>query len=204
MTLMPEKRNNVYTLRDSSSESRDQALDRLYRAHSEPLRSFLLGRVRDSDELEDVVSEVFSRLASMPGLVESLPQGQERSNRSYIFTAANNCIVDLERRKAVRRIYRQTNQEADDSHSFELGPDVTVAAIQELDLVKAAIKKLKPRWRKAFLLNRFKYMSYKEISVEMKVSEKQIEYYITKSLAKLREVTSQVPHCGTRRKEWWR
>ena len=190
---MPRKKNNVYDLDRSRTETNEQALERLFREHGAPLRSFLLGRIRSEADIDDVVQEVFSRLARMSDLGSRLSvKAGMRSNRAYIFSAANNLIVDMERRKEVRREYQASESQAPDK-AFDLSPDIVVVAHQELEMVKRAIFKLKPKWRQAFVSSRFKHMSYKEISEKMGVSEKQVQYYITNALAKLRQATVKIP-----------
>ena len=189
---MSRNKNNVYDLGRSRAETNEQALERLFQKHGEPLRSYLLGRISSEADVDDLIQEVFSRLAKIDDLRSRLSvEAGERANRAFIFSAANNLLVDMERRKAVRRDYQSSEGAVD--KAFELSPDVVVVAQQELELVKRAIFKLRPKWRQAFVSSRFKYMSYKEISEQMGVSEKQVQYYITNALAKLRKATVKIP-----------
>ena len=53
------------------------------------------------------------------------------------------------------------------------------------------IDELKPRWRQAFVLNRFNHMSYHDVAKTMNVSTKTVEKYIGKALLHLRSTLSR-------------
>lgn len=161
-------------------------LERLYRDYECALRSFLLGRVRSRMDIDDIVQEVFLRLSRQEN-IESRLYESGRRNKAYLFTAANNLIVDMERHHSIRRRYHENYKEDAVDVAYELSPDVIVGAIQELDAVKDAIKALPEPWRYAFLSARFKGSSRQEISAEMGVSTRQVENYIAKALMTLRK-----------------
>ena len=50
----------------------------------------------------------------------------------------------------------------------------------------AAIDGMKPHWRRAFVLNRFSQLSYRDVARTMNVSTKTVEKYISKALLHLR------------------
>lgn len=164
---------------------RQKSLERLFREDGRVLRGYLFKRLRDESEVEDVVQEVFSKLAKLPDLEERIAGGR---NRNFIITVANNLIVDIERKRATRRSYQSAHRHQTDELVYELSPEVEVVATEELSLVKAAIMELKPTWRKAFAMSRFNHMTYKEISEEMGVGIKQVEKYIANALVELRKV----------------
>ncbi|WIO74205.1 RNA polymerase sigma factor [Porticoccaceae bacterium LTM1] len=173
------------------SEADKQFLEQLYRDHGDALRSFLLGRVRSKTDIDDIVQEVFTRLARKEDL-EGRQKVDSRQNRAYLFTAANNLIVDMERRKAIRREYCAAKSNDLAGTVYELSPEVEVVAQEQLSTVKAAITALKPTWRTAFILSRFKHMNYKEISVVMSVTERQVEAFVARAVAKLKKTLEAV------------
>ena len=180
MTSVKDKIIDLKQRRDS----RQKSLEHLFREDGRILRGYLFKRLRDESEVEDVVQEVFAKLARMPDLERRLAKGGK--NRNFIITVANNLIVDLERKRATRSSYRNSQRHQAEGLVYELGPEVEVVANQELSLVRAAIMKLKPTWRKAFVMSRFHYMTYREIAEEMGVGVKQVEKYITNALMQLR------------------
>ena len=187
VALMPRKPDNVVDFNDRRT-SKEQVLEQLFNEHGPALRAFLAGRTRNEAEAEDLLQEVFVRLARIEDLTERLVE-QRGNVRSFVFSTANRLAVDLERRKAVRRNYRVSECEQADKQAFEITPEVVLLANQELEMVKQAILALPPNWRKAFTLSRFRHMSYKQIACEMGVSVKVIEKYISRSLTELRNAT---------------
>lgn len=186
------KLRRVETLSDKNPERKAAILEVLYRDYERALRSFLYGRVRSESDIDDIVHEIFERISRLDELQEHLLHSTEKS-RAYLFTAANNLVVDHERRRAVRRRYQSEQSSQSQTVAYELSPDVVVSATQELSAVKAAIRELDPNWRQAFLLARFKGLSRKDISAVMGVSIRQVENYITKALKALRRA---VPNRG--------
>jgi RNA polymerase sigma-19 factor, ECF subfamily len=192
---MAKPDNNVTELTSRRHELDEQVLERLYREHGSALRAFLWGRVSSQSDAEDIIQEVFSRLARLDGLKEKLAADRS-DNRAFIFTAANNYIVDQERRKTLERRYLSTKHDLEHDTVLEITPEATAMARQELIMVKQAIANLHPAWRRAFVLSRFDSMSYRQIAEEMNISVKTVEKYITRALAKLRDVMCKAHQAG--------
>ncbi|MCV6627270.1 MAG: sigma-70 family RNA polymerase sigma factor, partial [Cellvibrionaceae bacterium] len=129
-----------------------------------------------SHELEDVVQDVFAKLAKEENLIARLPADRSKW-RSYLVAMANNLVVDMARYKQVRRKYldKERHQITEADRVEEASPERIALSRQELERVKAVILELRPRWRQAFILNRFKHQSYPQIAQQMGVSVKQIE-----------------------------
>ncbi len=169
-------------------ETRQQALDRLFNEHGDALRRFLRVRMGRDSDLEDIVQEVFIRLARLDDLSRRMPAGSA-SNRSFIFAVANNLTVDLERHRRVRYQYQEQQQAKinEEDEQFDITPESIALASEELQQIKEVIINLDPNWRDAFILNRFQYKSYREIAAEMGVTVKQVENYMKNALLRLRE-----------------
>ncbi|MDE0660489.1 MAG: sigma-70 family RNA polymerase sigma factor [Gammaproteobacteria bacterium] len=175
-------------LTEVKPETRQQALDRLYDEHAGALRRFIAVRVAGNLDVEDLVQEVYARLARMDAVPEKLPPGR-RSTRAFLLTVANRLVIDRERHRGVRREHDERLrllQDQDDTGSPS--PESIMLARDDLDAVASAIEQLKPQWRRAFVLNRFNNMSYGEVAKTMGVSPKTVEKYIGKALLHLRSV----------------
>ncbi len=186
---MNPKHSNVVDFKQRQ-ESREQVLERLYQDHSGALRSFLRGRMGSSGDLEDVLQEVFVRLARMEDLNDRLPPDR-KDCRSFIYTTANHLIVDLERRKAVRQSYQESEQGNSANERMDITPEVITDGLQHLDVIERAIKSLPPVWRQAFVLSRFRHMNYREIADKMGVSARSVEKYMSHALVKIRTAISR-------------
>lgn len=180
-----EERKPV-ALAEVKPETREQALDRLYDEHAGALRRFITVRVAGNLDAEDLLQEVYARLARMDAVPEKLPAGR-RSTRAFLLTVANRLVIDRARHRGVRREHEERLrllQSQDDTGSPS--PESIVLARDDLDAVASAIEDMKPRWRRAFVLNRFNDMSYTEVANTMDVSPKTVEKYIGKALMHLR------------------
>ncbi|WIO73775.1 RNA polymerase sigma factor [Porticoccaceae bacterium LTM1] len=168
-------------------EERKQLLARMFREHGQVLRAFLLARMGDSPDVDDIMQEVFLRLSRMEDIDGRLSH-EFRENRSFILTIANNLVVDLSRSKVIRRRYQQSEQGLDGEKQVEATPEIIADYRERLEQVERAILSLPPVWRKAFVMNRFKHLSYRQIAVEMGVSPRSVEKYIGHALAKIRRL----------------
>ena len=174
----------LVSLTQVSRETREQALDRLYDEHAAALRRFIVARVVGNLDVDDIVQDVYTRLAGMDALPEKLPPGN-RSTRAFLLTMANRLVIDRERHRGVRRQHRERLQLLQDRDRAP-SPEDIVLARDDLDAVAAAIDDMKPQWRRAFVLNRFSQLSYRDVARTMNVSTKTVEKYISKALLHLR------------------
>ncbi len=179
----PEQRNRV-ALKEVRRETREQALDRLFEDHAAALRRFVTARVVGNLDVEDIVQDVYARLARMEGLPGKLSP-DNRSTRAFLLTMANRLVIDRERHRGVRRQHREQLRLLHDRGNAP-SPESIVLARDDLDAAARAIEEMKPRWRRAFVLNRFSHMSYRDVARTMNVSPKTVEKYIGRALLHLR------------------
>ena len=167
-------------------------LERLFGEHRSALRGFLRVRLGADDEVDDVMQDVFIRLAKMEGLEERLPEGGE-TNRSFLCAVANNLVLDLERRRAVRRRYADTERAADDGDGgvHHQTPERFAEMGEDVDWLKQVLMGMKPTWRDAFILNRLQHKSYREVAVEMGVTNKQVERFMKSALTHLQKALAE-------------
>lgn len=182
---MTSNNRNVVGMNGRQRETRKQVLERLFKEHEAAVCAFIRGRIGVAHEPEDIVQEVFLRLAGIDDLVDKMQQSRG-SCRAYIFTMANNLVVDLERRNARLRNYETSQRESGEALVEHITPEVAIAAYRDLELVKRVIMDLRPSWRRAFVLSRFKFLSYPQIAERMGVTVKQVENFMTQALSRIR------------------
>ncbi|WIO74355.1 sigma-70 family RNA polymerase sigma factor [Porticoccaceae bacterium LTM1] len=170
-------------------------LERLFGEHSQALLCFIRQRAELCGfDPEDLVQEVFTRLASSQELMDKIKDGLVNT-RPYLFQMANNLLVDMVRRSHSQAQYVSAiKQEGGESHTggTELGPEAVVIAQRDLEVLKKVIMDLKPTWREAFLLNRFENLSYPEIANRMGVTRKQVENFMARALIRIRRAQEKL------------
>ena len=187
LASVTSKELNVVDLDKKRRETHEEVLERLFNEHRTSLRAFIIGRTGYDHEVDDVIQEVFIRLSRLDGLDQRLPP-DGKGNIAYLFSVAHNLVIDMERRKAmIRAKLEQYRQDEEGLTPDNPPPEALVLADQELERIKAAIMVMRPAWRKAFILNRFKFKTYREVAKVMNVSVKQVEKYMKSALIKVRE-----------------
>ena len=143
MGVSESGRRKRAALTEVKPETRQQALDRLYDEHAGALRRFITVRVAGNLDVEDLVQEVYARLARMDAVPERLPAGR-RSTRAFLLTVANRLVIDRERHRGVRREHDERLrllQDQDDT-GFP-SPESIMLVRDDLDAVASAIEELR-------------------------------------------------------------
>ena len=161
------------------------------------LRLFLKGRLIPDDDIQDLVQELFTRLMRVEGL-EAKMSASAGSNRSYLLTMANNMIVDLQRKSTVRKAYSVAQEALESGAVDERTPEQIVTAQMELEAIKGVILDMRPNWRQAFVLHRFRNMSYEDIALHMGMTVKQIEHCIAQAMRRIRRAREKIAGAGER------
>jgi RNA polymerase sigma factor (sigma-70 family) len=173
---------------DRDDIARTRALKRIYAENADALRAFLRVRMTALDEVEDVVQDTWMRLARIHDL-EAKFSSTCGDARGYIFSIAANLLVDRARRNAVRQLYARAWR-AERVEYTAPAPEASLATRQELERAKEIIMGLSPKCRRAFILSRFRYLSYQQIAEVMGVPRKRIEKYISQALKAIRDQVS--------------
>lgn len=143
------------------------------------LRQFFLRRVREREEVDDLVQEVFARLLQR-GRVAELGD-----LRSYLFETAASVLIDRARKRQSRHA---TAHEAFDPehHSLEDFPaDRVLIGEEALSRASRALVELPERARTIFILRRLEGLGYQDIAQRLGVSLSLVEKQMAKAVAYL-------------------
>lgn len=154
------------------------AFERLFKRHWEPLYKNAKAKLHSHEEAEEVIQSIFSTLWEKRGtlLITNLT--------FYLNTALRNRILNIIRDRIPQEKYWNYYKTF-----FPQQEDATdqVVAFDDLnDAVKLAVRHLPEKSRQVFKLSRLEGRSNAEIANLLKVSEKAIEYHLTKSIKELR------------------
>ncbi len=154
-----------------------QALEQLFKAHYRPLCGFALSYLKDADQAEDIVQELFVRLWQDREVLSI-----KTSVKSYLFTAVRNrCLNAL----AVKKRMRPLDEETDDMVMGEERGEEELT--ERAARVQAVIEGLPAERRKIFRLSRNEGLKYHEIAERLGLSVKTVENQMGKALKTLRE-----------------
>ncbi len=144
--------------------------------HEPALRSWLHKRTALTLEADDVVQETYAVLAGMDDVSGIL------NPRAYMFTVANNIILQHLRRARVVPIESMAEFEHMQFADSEPSPEQRVSGQQELRRVGRLIALLPPKCREVFLLRRVDGLSQREIAERVGISENTVEKHVAKGL----------------------
>lgn len=156
----------------------DRAFEQLFARHWTPLYRIAKLKLRSHDEAEEVLQHIFSRLWEKREslLITNLTY--------YLQTALRNRILNIIRDKIPQEKYWNYYKTFIPQHQ-----DVTdqLVAFDDLnDAVELAVSHLPEKSRQVFRLSKLEGRTNAEIASLLDVSEKAIEYHLTKSLKQLR------------------
>jgi RNA polymerase sigma factor (sigma-70 family) len=133
-------------------------------------------------EAEDLVQEVFVRLQARAagGTVDNVER--------YLFTIANNVLVSRHRYEAARVLSRQGPLTEALQPVEDLTPERVLIGKQEYQRMIAALRKLPPRAREAFIFHRFEEMSHPAIARRMGISVVAVRKLIARAMERIAEI----------------
>ena len=155
---------------ESMNRPAEGALTEAIQGQTGRLRNFLLARVPDRRDVDDILQDVFYELV----LADRLARPIEDIG-AWIFRVARNRVTDLFRRKRTESIDGSPAQDEgpgleDLLPSPEAGPDAVYARSVLLDALEDALEKLPDEQRWVFLAHETEGRSFREMSEQTGVS----------------------------------
>ncbi|MBL4624985.1 MAG: RNA polymerase sigma-70 factor [Flavobacteriales bacterium] len=164
---------------DRIQKGEKNALEELFRACYEDLCGYANGFLKDADETEDVVQEMFFQLWEKR---EEL--NITSSVKSYLYRSIHNsCLNKIKHLKVVGEHENYERSTSFDSVDF----DENMEYVELEQRVNNAINDLPPERKKVFELSRREGLKYKEIAEHLNISVKTVENQMGKALKYLRE-----------------
>ena len=161
-------------LKDNICET--QLFERLYKKHAKNLHDFLYYKFGEHLNPQDKVQEAFVKLW------QNCTKITPAKAKSYLFTTANNLMLNSVAHQKVVLRYRKLPQK----HSTNETPEFVLQEKEYHQKLQKALANLTEAQRTAFLLNRVEGKRFKEISELLGISTKAVEKRIYGALKKLR------------------
>jgi RNA polymerase sigma-70 factor (ECF subfamily) len=160
------------------STSDEQAFRVIYERYWRELYLSVYQRIKISEVAEEIVQDVFV------SLWQKREQSKIEQLRAYLFTAVKYRLIKYIEANVVRQKYvdHTKRQLVEEDYSGE-------QAFSLHELMKAiedVIHKMPAKTERVFRLSRFEQCSVREIALSLNLTEKAVEYHITKSLKLLR------------------
>ncbi|HEY0272123.1 MAG TPA: RNA polymerase sigma-70 factor [Chitinophaga sp.] len=156
-----------------------RAFAMLFERYFDALYLHACHRLRDKAEAKDLVQELFSYLWSHR---HTLPDTGRCSH--YLYKAVRNRVLNIIAHKAVEEKFLVTLQHA--QYDTEAFTDHLARERQLARVVEQEIQSLPPRMRQVFELSRKQHMPYKEIALQLNLSEQSVRSHVKGALKLLR------------------
>ena len=148
-----------------------------------PMRSWLARwfarRVRDQADVEDMVQDVFVRIAARDSTepVEHLG--------GYVLKTASSVLADRGRRWASHMAALHVPLDEDFHGDEEIDPERVLIGMEDLRAATAALLSLPERTRTVFILRRLEGRRHKEIATHLGISVSAVEKHLVRAIQHL-------------------
>lgn len=156
-----------------------QAYEKIYFAFSRELLYAAYKKTGDKVIAEELVQNIFI------SLWEKRTELEINNLQSYLFGALKLSVINHIRSLVMANKYKeyQTLTYAEDHHDT-----TNLVNLNDLSsIIEEGINSLPEKTQEVFRLSRFQHHSTKDISTELNISEKAVEYHITRSIKRIKE-----------------
>jgi len=146
----------------------------LFSAHNGALVRFLTCRLKSSHEAREVAQEAYVRMLQLDA-----PDGISYL-QAFLFKTAANLAADRLKSQARRQRIDQIG--FFDQIDASPPPEVGISAHQQVENVLAALDKVPPKCRYAFIMHRFYGHEIADVAKLMNLSERMVRLYVERAL----------------------
>lgn len=136
------------------------------------LMQFLQHNWRNKSDIADLRQDIYV------SVYESALQGIPKSPKAFVFAIARNLLIQRLRREQIVPIEAVSDFDALGTAIDAPGPENTVIARDELRRLQAALDRLPPRCREAFVMQQVDGLSRQEIAARMGVGEGTVKMHL--------------------------
>lgn len=158
------------------------SFEALFREHYNTLANYAYSILKNKENAEDVVQDVFVKLWQNNPEVLNTPQV-----KFYLLTATKNNCISLLRRQSGK-----TFVQVEESRLPAMADEPAPSSEQDIPtLINQALSTLPPQCLAIFKLSRFGKLTYQQIADELGLSVKTVENQMGKALRLMREYAKQ-------------
>lgn len=160
-------------------EQNNAIIAQAYKDYSRRVCAYIRRRIKNYDEAQDIMQDVFLRLLDCQVICQATVQ-------NLIFTIANNLVIDR-----LRRLYKGQQVQADtyytDSLKTVVRPDQELDAKDLAQMELSLVARLSPATARVYQMTRFQELSIDEIAESLSLSRRTVECHQFKSRKFVRE-----------------
>jgi RNA polymerase sigma-70 factor (ECF subfamily) len=160
---------------ESSFPTHQDQTEALYRAHHRWLRAWLRQRLNCSETAADLAHDTFVRLLRRPRKIDNIVAA-----RGYLRTVAERIYIDHWRRRSIEKAWLETvvNRET----AFGISEEQHAIIIETFVQIDTLLSNLPGKVAKAFSLSQIEGMTYRQIALELGVSERTVKTYMARAM----------------------
>ena len=152
----------------------DGKITTIYNNYHNDLKKYLFRKVKTREDVDDVAQEVYLRLIRHKNFDDLKP------TLTFLCNIATNIIIDRFRRNTVRKKDAHVTIENSNIESKQASPEQKLKTKEIFNKFKAEFKTLNKDTRKAFVLHRFRGLTYDEIALKMGISKSMVYKHLSK------------------------
>lgn len=173
----------VKTTNDKDNICNRQVFNKIYELLSGDLYKFLFYKYGPDNNPEDLVLEAFLKLWS------NCEKVSPEKAKSFVFTVANNRMLNELSRKKTVLTYKKGNKHKEETHE---SPQFVLEENEFRERLQRALAELTDEQRLTLMLNRVEGKRHKEIAEMLGISRKAVEKRIYKALAILEKKIGKI------------
>lgn len=170
-----EEKELILLLKQGSKE----AFTTLYKQYWKQVYNFSRLYLTNQSAAEEVVQEVFIKIWETREFVR-----EEDHFKGLLFIITRNLVFNQHRKSLNEDFYKVTVLAAMEE-TYDVEEEIDAKNLREY--IDMLIVELPPRRREIFNLSRKEHKSYKEIALQLNISEKTVEHQISEALKYLRK-----------------
>jgi RNA polymerase sigma factor (sigma-70 family) len=145
-----------------------QNISEIFRSYGNQLKGFIRNRVKNAEDVEDVLQDVFYQLSEADYLMKPIEHIS-----AWLFTVARNRTTDLYRKKKAEPISNSFDEEDEDDFGTEIteilqesGSNPETQYLQSIvwDELEKALDELPAEQRSVFEMHELRGISFREIA----------------------------------------
>jgi RNA polymerase sigma-70 factor (ECF subfamily) len=157
-----------------------RSFERVFMLYAENLVRYATTIVKDTEEAEDIVQQLFVSIWEKKGIPE-----MNTSLKSYLYRSVFNTSLNKIKQIKVRASYASDTIHTSDG--LTPGTEQMLEQKETMALIEQAINELPEQCRRIFKMCKLEQMRYQQIADELSISIKTVENQMGKALKHMRE-----------------